>query len=175
MDWLQFFNKIIFFQKNVISHQALSAFSCHLVTRPIGFKMADNLMFWLVILSLTAFCPFVVALFYYQHWRKEDNKEFHGKNVLFVTAHPDDECMFFAPSIVRLARCAQVFLLCICTGKDKRRKKNRWIPWKYYACINVMPEGAGVGMTFLKKVKTPYHWRHSFSQMESKFPTIGQL
>lgn len=73
-------------------------------------------MFWFVVLSFTTFCPFLIALFYYQHWRNEDNKEFHGKNVLFVTAHPDDECMFFAPIILQLARCAQVYLLCICTG-----------------------------------------------------------
>uniref|UniRef100_A0ACB8ECP3 Uncharacterized protein n=1 Tax=Sphaerodactylus townsendi TaxID=933632 RepID=A0ACB8ECP3_9SAUR len=34
---------------------------------------------------------------------------------LFVTAHPDDETMFFAPSILKLAR-ARLWLLCGSTG-----------------------------------------------------------
>jgi N-acetylglucosaminylphosphatidylinositol deacetylase len=78
--------------------------------------MAANLMFWCTILLFTIFCPFVIALVYYLYWRSKDNKDFIGKRVLFVTAHPDDECMFFAPSILQLARCCQVYLLCFCTG-----------------------------------------------------------
>lgn len=37
--------------------------------------------------------------------------------VLFVTAHPDDECMFFAPTIQHfLARGIKVYLLCLSVG-----------------------------------------------------------
>lgn len=37
--------------------------------------------------------------------------------VLFVTAHPDDECMFFAPAIQRfLANGREVYLLCLSVG-----------------------------------------------------------
>lgn len=36
---------------------------------------------------------------------------------LFVTAHPDDECMFFAPTIIRLVELsASVHLLCLSKG-----------------------------------------------------------
>jgi N-acetylglucosaminylphosphatidylinositol deacetylase len=38
--------------------------------------------------------------------------------VLFVVAHPDDETMFFLPTIKRLlwAGCMDVFLLCLSSG-----------------------------------------------------------
>lgn len=37
---------------------------------------------------------------------------------LIVTAHPDDECMFFAPTIIRLVELkASVHLLCLSEGK----------------------------------------------------------
>ncbi|XP_066491488.1 N-acetylglucosaminyl-phosphatidylinositol de-N-acetylase [Tiliqua scincoides] len=39
-----------------------------------------------------------------------------GLRALFVTAHPDDEAMFFAPSILSLARAARLWLLCGSTG-----------------------------------------------------------
>ena len=42
-----------------------------------------------------------------------------GIRALVVTAHPDDECMFFAPTILALtAECAcQPFLLCLSEGR----------------------------------------------------------
>lgn len=37
---------------------------------------------------------------------------------LLVTAHPDDECMFFAPTILKLVESqASVYLLCLSTGR----------------------------------------------------------
>ena len=37
--------------------------------------------------------------------------------MLLVTAHPDDECMFFAPTVTSLvARGAELWLLCLSTG-----------------------------------------------------------
>lgn len=37
---------------------------------------------------------------------------------LLVTAHPDDECMFFAPTILKLVESqAAVYLLCLSTGR----------------------------------------------------------
>lgn len=43
------------------------------------------------------------------------------KNILFVTAHPDDECMFFGPSIISLTEKpgANVYLLCLSRGNAK--------------------------------------------------------
>ncbi|ELT94579.1 hypothetical protein CAPTEDRAFT_144788 [Capitella teleta] len=41
-----------------------------------------------------------------------------SRRALFIIAHPDDECMFFAPSILSLTSSGQnqVFLLCLSTG-----------------------------------------------------------
>lgn len=41
------------------------------------------------------------------------------KRVLVVTAHPDDECMFFGPTIVALSQRDEchVYLLCLSNGK----------------------------------------------------------
>lgn len=36
--------------------------------------------------------------------------------VLFVTAHPDDECMFFAPTIIALSKLCDVHVLCLSSG-----------------------------------------------------------
>ena len=45
-------------------------------------------------------------------------KDLTGR-VLLITAHPDDECMFFAPIVLSLARSvrAELFLLCLSEGK----------------------------------------------------------
>lgn len=45
---------------------------------------------------------------------------FKGINdvILFVTAHPDDESMFFAPTILNLAKEGySIYLLCLSAGK----------------------------------------------------------
>lgn len=38
--------------------------------------------------------------------------------ILLITAHPDDECMFFAPTILSLGNSvrAELFLLCLSEG-----------------------------------------------------------
>ena len=42
---------------------------------------------------------------------------FGGKRVLLVTAHPDDECMFFGPTIVNVDEISKLYLLCCSPGK----------------------------------------------------------
>lgn len=46
--------------------------------------------------------------------------------VLLLTAHPDDECFFFAPTILALRRSSLIFSLCLSTGNadgmGERRK-----------------------------------------------------
>lgn len=44
-------------------------------------------------------------------------KDMTGR-ILLITAHPDDECMFFAPIVLSLGRSvrAEVFLLCLSEG-----------------------------------------------------------
>ncbi|CAG9559266.1 unnamed protein product [Danaus chrysippus] len=54
-----------------------------------------------------------------------------AKRVLLVIAHPDDECMFFGPTIFRLCeQGAEVYLLCLSNGnyegKGGERRKELW-------------------------------------------------
>ena len=41
---------------------------------------------------------------------------YQNKKVLFVTAHPDDECMFFGPTIRFFKHTGHVFLICMTNG-----------------------------------------------------------
>lgn len=46
-----------------------------------------------------------------------DALAFDEARVLLVTAHPDDECMFFAPSVLKLTESnVAVYLLCLSSG-----------------------------------------------------------
>ncbi|KAL0266239.1 UNVERIFIED_CONTAM: hypothetical protein PYX00_008842 [Menopon gallinae] len=49
------------------------------------------------------------------------------KNILFVTSHPDDECMFFGPSIITLTKKpgANVYLLCLSRGDYRKTGRVR--------------------------------------------------
>ncbi|XP_005178211.1 N-acetylglucosaminyl-phosphatidylinositol de-N-acetylase [Musca domestica] len=66
-----------------------------------------------------------------------------AKRVLFVTSHPDDECMFFGPLIYSLTRQKQceVYLLCLSNGnyekQSSRRREELW-----HACTHLgLPQG----------------------------------
>ena len=77
--------------------------------------------------------------------RKESQIFSAGDFVLFVTAHPDDECMFFSPSITAACRVVghgNVHVLCLSTGKSLVKictfgrskifiKNTYWPPTKY--------------------------------------------
>lgn len=47
---------------------------------------------------------------------KLNQKEITGKNILYVIAHPDDEAMFFVPSILSLREKNKLFMLCLSNG-----------------------------------------------------------
>lgn len=54
-----------------------------------------------------------------------------AKRVLIVTAHPDDECMFFGPTILALTRRGcRVFVLCLSNGNHEKqghvRRQELW-------------------------------------------------
>lgn len=54
-----------------------------------------------------------------------NNSEAGGAEIraLVVTAHPDDECMFFAPGIIRLGELkASLYLLCLSEGTATARQ-----------------------------------------------------
>lgn len=54
------------------------------------------------------------------------------KNVVFVISHPDDECMFFGPTIVTLTQKpgANVYILCLSRGKY-------FSPMYYYNALKI--------------------------------------
>ena len=48
--------------------------------------------------------------------------EFEGRDVLLITAHPDDECMFFGPVISDASKVSSSFsLLCLTKGTMKTK------------------------------------------------------
>lgn len=67
----------------------------------------------------------------------------HFKRVLIVTAHPDDECMFFAPTILSLTRRkdCQVYLLCLSKGNyEKKGDLRRAELWSSCRVLEMRPE-----------------------------------
>jgi LmbE family N-acetylglucosaminyl deacetylase len=55
-----------------------------------------------------------------------------GRRVLFVTAHPDDEALFFAHALVAAAeQGAELHVLCLSTGV-RARAKGMQAPWLGY-------------------------------------------
>ena len=53
-----------------------------------------------------------------------------GKRTLFVVAHPDDECMFFAPSILAAAsHTSHVYLLCLSDGMRNKKQYGTFVTY----------------------------------------------
>lgn len=75
---------------------------------------AVHMMYVIVLYEL------VCLLFFYMltvRMRTKCNRFPNVKRVLLVIAHPDDECMFFGPAIMKLRQeGSQIFLLCLSTG-----------------------------------------------------------
>ncbi|XP_053690541.1 N-acetylglucosaminyl-phosphatidylinositol de-N-acetylase [Sabethes cyaneus] len=61
---------------------------------------------------------------------------------LLVTAHPDDECMFFGPTILELRRRnCRVFLLCLSEGNyGQRGEERRQELWNACESLGIKPE-----------------------------------
>jgi N-acetylglucosaminylphosphatidylinositol deacetylase len=84
------------------------------------FKYAKETMEHLTIAVLAYICLGIVSYFATVYLKISPDYGHLGsvKRVLFVTAHPDDECMFFGPIILKLAQQSdcQMFLLCLSEG-----------------------------------------------------------
>ncbi|XP_061557825.1 N-acetylglucosaminyl-phosphatidylinositol de-N-acetylase isoform X1 [Phycodurus eques] len=80
---------------------------------------------WLVVIVVVAYVVCLKCI-YYRHRRSLKHGISalpslgrHGVEIecLVVTAHPDDECMFFGPTIIRLIECnVSVHVLCLSEG-----------------------------------------------------------
>lgn len=98
-------------------HQFYSQIVCHTC------EALDHIIF--VALVYGIICLIVYQLIC-QRWlfsalyrwiRFEDVRFPECKRVLFVIAHPDDESMFFGPTILALTKRSEVYLLCLSNGK----------------------------------------------------------
>ncbi|KAF9423975.1 hypothetical protein HW555_000684 [Spodoptera exigua] len=83
---------------------------------------------WLCIYVLVSF---VVYRRYARRPQTKSRGDLGAKRVLVVIAHPDDECMFFGPTIFRLCeQGADVHVLCLSNGnyegKGRLRRKELW-------------------------------------------------
>lgn len=87
--------------------------------------------------ALGVLCLAVVALVRILFWVWDSSERMksqvqagllgNGSRTLLVIAHPDDEAMFFAPTLLGLARLRhRVFLLCFSAGR--RLQAGRWDP-----------------------------------------------
>ncbi|XP_028400346.1 N-acetylglucosaminyl-phosphatidylinositol de-N-acetylase-like [Dendronephthya gigantea] len=73
------------------------------------------------------FVLFLLVVFYcFVARRNRSWVEFRGKRVLLITAHPDDECMFFGPVIYHASKEAASFsLLCMTKGDFNNEGEQR--------------------------------------------------
>lgn len=62
-----------------------------------------------------------------------------ARRVLFIMAHPDDECMFFGPTILNTIRSSgsTVYLLCLSTGKIMLKLICTFVVLKLWAVIKL--------------------------------------
>ncbi|XP_074111171.1 phosphatidylinositol glycan anchor biosynthesis class L [Cotesia typhae] len=85
---------------------------------------------WQIIITLIAYLLVCILLYVilkrvnHQAWQLPGPPS----KILFVTAHPDDEVMFFGPMIYWLSKfkTTNVYLLCFTNGGHKRRKEELW-------------------------------------------------
>lgn len=72
---------------------------------------------WTVILSSTCILS-LLAYAYFSIAQFQAILPFTTNNILIVTAHPDDECMFFGPTITGLRSLtkSRLHVLCLSTG-----------------------------------------------------------
>lgn len=75
----------------------------------------DNLLFFQLVFVFTS----IVTLVSIHEWKKrqqEKIKETGKKSVSIVTAHPDDEAMFFLPTVLNLRPLYHLHVLCLSNG-----------------------------------------------------------
>jgi len=81
-------------------------------------------------LTVLLFAIFIACLLFYLVFSGVQSyqsvKELQGaKRVLIITSHPDDEVMFFGPTILGLVRRCEVFLLCMSPGREAGHTRKR--------------------------------------------------
>ncbi|XP_008548669.1 N-acetylglucosaminyl-phosphatidylinositol de-N-acetylase [Microplitis demolitor] len=86
--------------------------TCQLIITPIAYLLVCIVLY------------FILKRVNHQAWQLPGPPS----KILLVTAHPDDEIMFFGPMIYWLSRfkTTSIYLLCFTNGGHKRRKEELW-------------------------------------------------
>ena len=77
------------------------------------------IVYGLLCLAAIALAPYCIVVLFKPAWKAlVEHPIKDAGNTLLVTAHPDDETVFFGPTITALHSDGhEVFLLCLTTGK----------------------------------------------------------
>lgn len=83
-----------------------------------------------LILTVLIYCVLCVLLYVgIVRWRVlEFRRDVRSpKRVLLVIAHPDDECMFFGPTVLNFTgnKDCTLYLMCLSTGKKTNEQRNK--------------------------------------------------
>ncbi|XP_076236684.1 phosphatidylinositol glycan anchor biosynthesis class L [Calliopsis andreniformis] len=85
---------------------------------------------WQLLIAVTAYLCVCICLYSILKRVSHAAWQFPGPpaRILLVTAHPDDEVMFFGPLVywVTRSKASEIYLLCLTTGGNKRRKEELW-------------------------------------------------
>ncbi|XP_066589660.1 N-acetylglucosaminyl-phosphatidylinositol de-N-acetylase [Prorops nasuta] len=87
-------------------------------------------IFWQLMIAFVAYL--CVCIFLYGILKKVNHKAWQlpgpPARILLVTAHPDDEVMFFGPLIywITLSKTSEIYLLCFSMGGNRKRKEELW-------------------------------------------------
>lgn len=88
----------------------------HLQLVVLDCLMALLTLLWGASLAIALVSVLVVLLARWTGGKRSLKVDGQGR-VLLITAHPDDECMFFAPAIITLTQAnVEIFLLCLSEG-----------------------------------------------------------
>lgn len=92
-------------------------------SQPVVLDIALQFGLYFTIYLLFSFVVYVATNIVKPQFIKSAHFETRAKRVLLVTAHPDDECMFFGPFIIRLLKkeMTLVYILCMSKGDYKNK------------------------------------------------------
>ncbi|XP_024080629.1 N-acetylglucosaminyl-phosphatidylinositol de-N-acetylase [Cimex lectularius] len=75
------------------------------------------LIYHFLLLVMIAIATSMFIAFIWQNKMKGMSKDLNRlRRVLLVTAHPDDECMFFGPTVLQLLKTSNLYLVCLSSG-----------------------------------------------------------
>lgn len=66
-----------------------------------------------------------ISIIFTYYMKKNSKDIFLNENILLITAHPDDESMFFLPTLLSLKNIRNFYLLCLSNGNGSGLGKIR--------------------------------------------------